>query len=163
MEEKIKDVLSFLDETAEKIEQKEKERWSKTIEICIETRVKTISRQPTRWDRIKNKLYNDWAFSRILRQAQDPLWLILCGDWCNILVAANNSDTYKPYPPQEIRIISSYQELSATECIGLVEAYHKEQPISRVQWHLKLSDDIARLDIACPLALSSRLLPSWAL
>lgn len=153
--------LALLNETAQKIEENKKNEWTKTIESAVGMKVKTISRPPTRWDRIKNKLYNDWVSPRILHQAQDPLWLILCGDWCKLLTVANSSDTYKPYPPQEIRTVSAFQELSATECIGLVEAYHRERLISRVRWHLKLSGDIAVTNITCPLALSSRLLSSW--
>jgi len=160
MEEKISNMLSFLDDTAQKIRQTESEWWTKTTEIARGIRVKTITRPLNRWGRIKQHIYTRLEYPRLLLRSQDPLWSILDGDSCRLLAALNNSDTYKQCPPQELQIVSAHQELSKSECIGSVEVYHKGQLISQSQWHLKLSGGRAILKASFPSAIHSALAPS---
>lgn len=160
MEEKKQSMASFgifADKMRERADQNTTTAWSKTTKIKAGIRVKTIDRPLNLWGRIKQRLYTKWVFPRLLLHSQDHLWSILDGGFCKLLPLLNSSDTYKPYPQQELQIVSVHQELSKSECIGSVEVYHKEQLISQVQWHLKLSNGRATLEVTCPFAIRSLL------
>lgn len=160
MEEKIKESLSFLDEMNQKSKEEKNKQWTTTIEIAKMIRVKTIDRPLSLWGRIKQRLYTSWEYPRLILRSQDPLWSILDSDCCKLLSVMNSSETYKPHPQQELRIITAHQELSKQECNGLTTVYHKEQLIAQVQWHLTLSDGKATLVINLPSVIGSRLIPS---
>ena len=160
MEEKIKEPLSFLDEMNQKYKEEENKQWTTTTEIARRIRVKTIDRPLNLWGRIKQRLYTSWAYPRLVLRSQDPLWSILDSDCCKLLSVMNSSETYKPHPRQELKIVTVHQELSKQECNGLTAVYHKEQLIARVQWHLTLSDGKATLVISLPPVIGSRLIPS---
>lgn len=159
-EEKIKESLSFLDEMNQKSKEEKNKQWTTTIEIAKMIRVKTIDRPLSLWGRIKQRLYTSWEYPRLILRSQDPLWSILDSDCCKLLSVMNSSETYKPHPQQELRIITAHQELSKQECNGLTAVYHKEQLIAQVQWHLTLSDGKATLVINLPSVIGSRLIPS---
>lgn len=142
------------------LKQEQMNRWSKTTKISAKIRVKIIDREPNLWDRIKLRVYKALLCPRILLRSQDSLVSVLDNDYCRFLAVANSIDTYMSHPQQGIQIESTHQELSARECIGLVVAYHKGQPISQVRWRLTLSDGIATLSAEAPLPLYAPLIRS---
>ena len=153
MSKKNEITVAKFDEFKQELKQEQLDRWSKTTNISAKIRVKIIDREPNLWDRIKQRVYKALLCPRILLCSQDSLVSVLDNDYCRFLAVANSIDTYMLHPQQGIQIESTHQELSARECIGLVVAYHKGQPISQVQWHLTLSDGIAILSAEAPLPL----------
>ena len=160
MEEKLKESRDFLDKTVEELERKKEELWTKTTKASACIRVEIIDRELSRWGRIERRLKNKvFPWSCFVYRSWTPLWTILYGTLHNLLVVANSSETYRPYPPQELDIVATHRELSPTDCCGSTDVYHKERLISRVQWHLWISDGYITLEAEYPLAIESLFSP----
>lgn len=154
MEEKIKSITLYLDETARTIEAEENERWTKTIKASACKEVEVIDRELSLWGKIKRRIESRvFPWGCFVYRSWTPLWTTLYGTFHNLLAVANSSETYKQYPPQELDIIASHRELSPTDCYGSTDVYHRGQLISQVRWHLWIRDGYITLEVECPLAL----------
>lgn len=155
MEEKIiKEASAILDGIAQRMERAKKEDWTTTRFLAVGSRVKVISPDQILQYTRKNWLHPWLGSPSFVYRSWRPLWTILQGDWCNFLNLLGSAETYTPFPQREIKIVSTLQELSATECLGLIDVYHKGRRVSRVEWHLMLSCGEAKLSVTFPVALS---------
>lgn len=160
MEEKNDIVSIELDSLEWEVNEDKKIMWEKTTKIRGVTKVIVIDQKPSLWDRIKFQLCNLFGSHRAFLHSQDPIGSLLRNNHCGLLSVAENSDTYKPYPREELRIISKHRKLSEEEYIGLVMTYHKEKLVSEVKWHLELSDDKATVKVDAPLKIEHLLIRS---
>ena len=160
MEEKNDIVSTELDCLEWEVNEDKRTMWEKTTKIRGATKVIAIDQKPNLWDRIKFRSCNLLGFHRAILHIQDPIGSLLRNDHCGLLSVAENADTYKQYPREELRIISKHRKLSEEEYIGLVMTYHKESLISEVKWHLELSDDKATVEVTAPLKMEHLLIRS---
>lgn len=157
MEEKVRNILSSLDSETDWITLEEKERWIKTTDMTVRTPIEIRDRKPYRKDKIKRLSRPFLRSPRLILYSQDPLWSVLDSDFCNLLSVLNNSRTYNRFPQQELQIVSAHQEVTERECIGSTDVYRKGLLVSRAQWRLRLSNDVAFLKITVPSAIASRI------